>query len=306
MIGIVTNPRARGLIRDRHLTQRLREVVGPWGSVRETRSPAELEGALQEFRSLGIDVLSTCGGDGTNLSVLSEAARCFPPGELPKLLFLRGGTVNTAANELGIHGHPEEILGRFMRRYRQRLPLPTVERELLGVQSRRGFLFGAGMASRFFEAYYGGPWGGVVWAGVLAARIIGSAFVGGGFARWVFDPIEAEVVADGVRLPHDRFSLIIAGTIANAGLGFKPTYRAPLHPGRFQLIASGLMPAQLAGNAARCVRGTRLEGQPHFDLVCREARIALARPQTYTFDGDLFRGTEVTITAGPRIAVVTA
>ena len=303
MIGIVTNPKARGLRRDRHLTRRLREIVGPWGQVREAPSRAGLGEVIREYRDLGVDVLGTCGGDGTNLAVLSEAVRAFRPGELPTFLFLRGGTVNTAANELGIRGHPEEILGRLMRRYRRRLPLPTVQRGLLGVQSRHGFLFGAGMAGRFFEAYYGGPVGGVAWASVLAARIIGSAFIGGGFARWIFDPLEAEIVADGVRLPHGRFSLIIAGTIANAGLGFKPTYRAPEHADRFQLIASGLTPARLAANTARCLRGTKLEGEPHFDLVCQEARIGFARPQTYTFDGDLFRDGQVTIVAGPRISV---
>ena len=83
--------------------------------------------------------------------------------------------------------------------------------------------------------------------------------------------------------------LIVAGTIANAGLGFKPTYRGNAVPGRLHLVATGLGPAELARNAVRCLLGRRLKGRPHYDLLAAEVRIRFARPQTYTFDGDLFR-----------------
>jgi diacylglycerol kinase family enzyme len=305
MIGIVTNPNALGLVRDRHLASRLRAIVGDAGAVRETHTPADLTAAVRRFAAEGADVIGTCGGDGTNLSVLSEAVRRFPRDRLPRFLILRGGTVNTAANELGIDGHPEEILERFVELYTHRLPVPGKERDLLGVGGLHGFLFGAGMAGRFFEAYYGGPVTGVPWASVLATRIIASAFLNGHFARWIFNPVEAEIVADGHQLPLERFTLIVAGTILNAGLGFKPTYRGDAEPGRLHLIATGLSPARLASNAVRCLRGKKLKGHPHFDVLARAVRIRFARPQTYTFDGDLFRASEVTLRTGPRITFLT-
>ncbi|HEY3355335.1 MAG TPA: diacylglycerol kinase family protein [Polyangia bacterium] len=305
MIGIVTNPNALGLVRDRHLAARLRVIARDVGIVRETHTPADLRAAVQEFRRLGIGILATCGGDGTNLSVLSEAVRVFPPGALPRVLILRGGTVNTVASELGLSGHPEEILARCVALHRRDQLMPATQRNLLRVGEQHGFLFGAGMAGRFFEAYYGGPITGVAWASVLAARIIGSAFLNGTFAQWIFHPVEAEITADGHRLPIDRFTLIVAATIASAGLGFKPTYLGNAAPGRLHLIASGLSPAELAANAPRCLLGRRLKGRPHCDLLAEEVRIRFARPETYTFDGDLFRAREVVLRAGPRVTFLT-
>ncbi|MBI5479625.1 MAG: hypothetical protein HY906_12250 [Deltaproteobacteria bacterium] len=304
MIGIVTNPNANGRARDRGLAARLRDIAGADGRVFETRTLAEAGEAVAACAGLGVDTIGICGGDGTGLAVLSEVTARFPAGGLPRVLPLPGGRVNTVAADLGVQGTPEQILGRFVRRLRRGETVPGVERDLLGVGARRGFLFGAGMAGRFFEAYYGGPGPGVAWAGVLAARIFLSSLVSGSFGRMVFAPVEAEIVADGERLPHDRFSLILAGAIASAGLGFRPTYRAGTVPGRIHLVATGLTPAQLAWNTPRVRRGEPLVGAPHFDLLAREARIRFACPQPHVVDGDLFRAAEVLLRAGPRVTIL--
>jgi diacylglycerol kinase (ATP) len=301
MIGVITNPNARGRTRDLGLVARMRRVVGSDGRVYETHGLAELAEVVRELRDLGVDTIATCGGDGTNLAVLSAVAACFPAERLPRYLMLRGGTMNTAAAELGVPGHPEQILERFVRGRRCGATVATRVRDLLGVGARYGFLFGAGMAGRFFETYYGGPVIGLTWASVLAARIAGSSLVGGSFARWVFEAVEAEIVVDGERLALDRVRLVVAGAVANAGLGFRPTYRAGTVPGRFHLMATGLSPARLALSIPRVVAGLPLRGQPHSDRLAAEVRIRFAQPQTYTLDGDLFRDTEVVLRSGPRV-----
>jgi diacylglycerol kinase family enzyme len=304
MIGIITNPNAAGRSRDRRLAARLRAIVGADGRVFETRTLDAMSEAVAACRDLGVETIGVCGGDGTGLAVLSEVVARFPAARLPRILLLPGGRVNTVAADLGVAGTPEQLLGRFVRGRRSGAVVPGVERDLLGVGPRRGFLFGAGMAGRFFEAYYGGPGPGVVWAGVLAARIFLSSLVSGSFGRRVFAPVEAEIVADGEPVPHDRFSLILAGAIASAGLGFRPTYRAGTVPGTFHLFATGMTPARLAWNTPRVRRGERLQGSPHFDLLVREASIRFAAPQPYVVDGDLFRDTEVLLQAGPRVTIL--
>ena len=67
-IGVIINPNARGVARDRGLAARLRTVVGRDGEVVETYSPAQLAAAIDRFAARGCDLVASCGGDGTNLT----------------------------------------------------------------------------------------------------------------------------------------------------------------------------------------------------------------------------------------------
>src|SRR5262249_40860469 len=77
VIGIITNPNALGLVRDKRLARRLADIVGNDGIVYETRTPEELRDAVRELHERRVDVLATCGGDGTNLSTLTEVVRTW-------------------------------------------------------------------------------------------------------------------------------------------------------------------------------------------------------------------------------------
>jgi len=301
MIGVILNPKAGRVARSPRLAERLREIVGNDGRVYETRDAQALHAAMLELRQRRAGVVGICGGDGTALWVMSEVAALFEPQQLPQVLFLPAGTVNTIAADMGVRGRAEDVLARYVERVRLGETVERVERDLLRVGERCGFLFGAGMGGRFFESYYGGPVPGIAWATVLAVRIFGSALVGGKFAGHLFAPVRAEVTVDGVRLPHDSFTLIVAGAVRNAGLGFKPTYRAGSVPGTFHLFASGLPPNVLARNARRVLRGEPLRGKPHFDLLAHEVQIRFAAEEPCVVDGDLFHETAVTLRAGPRV-----
>jgi len=383
VIGIITNPNALGLVRDKRLARRLADIVGPEGVVYETRTPEELRDAVRELHDRRVDVLATCGGDGTNLSTLTEIVRTWrglpsasvlaqaergddhpsgdgapadwpspgtwsapdaaaiaddnwpaepvdplrvgqspplrspnaptgqvPPAHhpadgLPQFAILRGGTVNTVANNLGVRGHPEEILARLVSRYRNRGSVPRVGVDLLEVNGRYGFLFGAAMPGRFFEAYYGGPATGVAWAGALAARAAASGLLRGSFARWMFEPLEIAIAVDGEAIAARAFTLVVAATVQNVGIGVRITYRAGTQPGRFHLIASSLPPSRLIGQAARVFTGRPLRGTPHTDTLAARASLRFAAPQTYTLDGDLFRADRVALACGPRIDILT-
>ena len=368
MIGIIANPNAKGVLKDRDLSRRLADIVGADGIVYETRTPDDLKGAMREFRRRGVKILATCGGDGTNLTTLSEmvkvwqakqvrksngvAAHADPPAEpaivevemspaevsspigiwqartsrnatslprpplieneylapppepLPMVAILRGGTVNTVAHNIGLKGRPDEILARVVEQYRSGQEIPHSDLDLLEVNSMYGFLFGACMPGRFFEAYYGGPTTGATWASVLAMRTVASAVARGAFAKWMFSPIPAQVTVDGRPLDSQAFTLLVAATVQNVGIGVRVPYRAGTVPGRFHLVASSLPMMNLVGQFARVFAGRPLRGEPHTDTLAKKAEIKFEETQTYTLDGDLFRAERIQLAAGPRVSIL--
>jgi len=89
----------------------------------------------EDFRHLDIDVLGISGGDGTNHVTITGFLDVYgseqggggtTPTPLPQIAFLRGGTMNTVANSVGIqHGKPEGLLSRLARAYAERATLPS-------------------------------------------------------------------------------------------------------------------------------------------------------------------------------------
>jgi diacylglycerol kinase family enzyme len=304
MIGVIVNPNAHGVIRDPGVRERLREVLGSDGEVVETRAPDELEATIDRFARMGCDLVANCGGDGTNLSTLTALTRRHGADAMPRFAILRGGTVNTVAENLGIRGRPEQILARIVARRRARQPPIEAGQDLLEVNGMHGFLFAAAMGARFLEAYYGGPVLGAAWASALAVRTIASSLVRGSFARWLFDPIAVELDADGERLPIRGVRLLLASVIPSVGIGMKVTWRGGTRPNRFHLVASAISTTKMALQLDRVLAGRPLDGAPHVDRLAERVDVRFSTAETFTLDGELFREREVRIRVGPRIWVV--
>src|SRR5580704_17382124 len=124
-IGVVLNPRSRRNLRDPKAALRLARTLGDHGVVRQVDSIEDLHRTAEDFRHLDIDVLGISGGDGTNHVTITgfldvygngKVADSAAPALLPQIAFLRGGTMNTVANSVGIqHGKPEGLLSRLAR-----------------------------------------------------------------------------------------------------------------------------------------------------------------------------------------------
>src|SRR5580698_3370890 len=166
-IGVVLNPRSRRNLRDPDAALRLARALGDHGVVREVHSLDDLHRTAEDFKRLQIDVLGNSGGDGTNHVTITGFLSVYAPNPLPQLAFLRGGTMNTVANSVGIRrGRPEGVLGRVIRAYAERAvrPLANVERHVMRIGppgSRTdmsgvncGFLFGTGVVHGFLSEYY--------------------------------------------------------------------------------------------------------------------------------------------------------
>ena len=301
-LAVVLNPNALGVRRTPGLAERLRTVAAGAGEVVVTRTPGELAAAARRFAAAGVDVVAACGGDGTNLSIVTELVRAYGRDRLPAFAILRGGTVNTIAQNLGIHGRPDEILARLVAASRNG-GLHTVGQDLLEVNGLYGFLFASLMGARFLEAYYGGIHPGVVSAALLTARTVVSSFIQGRMARWLFAPVAVTLTVDGETLPTESYRLLVASTVPDVGMGFRVPWQAGRQPGRFHLVASGLSTTSMALQLPRVFTGKPLRGAPHLDRLATRVHVRFAAPQTYTLDGDLFRAADVELVTGPRLSI---
>lgn len=302
-IGIILNPHSRSNRKNPERITRLGFIVGDKGSCRQTHDVLDIPEIIHEFKEKRIDILGISGGDGTNHCTLTTMIKEYGDVPLPKIAFLRGGTMNAIANILGIHGSPEQILSNLILKYHEEEEFETTEVDLIEINGRYGFLFGNGLVSRFIELYYKNK-GGPAHAFVLLMKVIGTALFGTQLIRDLCERFNARVVVDGVEWGYKNFVFIGAGTVESFNFGFRPLYRARKNPGLFQIIGGSGTPLQILGTFPMILM-SRLS-QKHFeDSVCKEADIYLDEPQSYMFDGDMQEPTtHIKIKTGPRLTII--
>ena len=223
---------------------------------------------------------------------------------LPTIGFLPGGTVSTVARNWGLRGDSgvyarslveDAVVGRATLTER-----PTLRVRDDNGGDRVGFIFGAGLVARFFDAYYDAPELGYAAAARLVARIFAGTFTGGTLATKVLTPGPARIFVDGaLQTPH-AWSLIAASVVRDLGLHMHLLYRAAESHERFHIVASPLPPRQLSPQVWRVLWGRPLRGRGHVDALATEVRVEMGNGcSTYVLDGDRIQASRVTLTAGP-------
>lgn len=307
-IGVVVNPKARRHRRDPNATGRLRVALGAQGLVREAADLDELAQIASEFRDARLDVLAIGGGDGTNTVTLTVFARIYGPAPLPALALLRGGTMNTVANGLGVARlSPDALLRRIAHAARDGQPLHTEERATIDVGGRLGFLFGTGVFRSFLDEYYAaGADPTPVTAATTLARMASSVAVQGPLAKRLVSPVELRVDADGADWGAGPYLTVAAGTIDQVGLGFRPFHRAFDRTDAFHLLALRASPMEAVRLLPRFHRGEPLlDGFGREDLV-RDVLLTPAEDTVrYMVDGDLLETSgPLRLSAGPCVRIV--
>src|SRR5258708_7475668 len=97
--------------------ERLAYILGDRGPFAKTQTIADIDRLAEEFKQRGVEILGLNGGDGTNHVTLSALIRVYGNAPLPKIAFLRGGTMNTIANACGIEGTPQTLLWNLIEKY---------------------------------------------------------------------------------------------------------------------------------------------------------------------------------------------
>lgn len=309
-IGIVFNPRAGQNKRDPEASERLARRLGDRGVVAAPRSVDELHRVAESFERQRIDVLGISGGDGTNHVTLTGFRRVYGERALPTVALLRGGTMNTVANAVGVpHERSERLVERLLKLTSERpTALGVLERDTVDVGGNLGFLFGTGVVQGFLKAYYdtGAP---SPWTAVKTlSRTVASAFVQGPLIREMAAPVRAVVtLADGTVWPERDYLSVAGGTIAEIGLGFRPFHRFDEAPGTLHLLGIHSGPVGFALDLPRIFAARGMQPHKCLDAVTAGCTVRVtAGASRYMLDGDLFEGDgELRVAIGPRVRIAT-
>ena len=338
-IGVIFNPRSGRNLRDPQAARRLSLALGDHGVVREAGSIDQLYRVAEDFRTQKIDVLGISGGDGTNGVTITGFLDVYQSTALPQIAFLRGGTMNTVANSVGVRrGRPEGLLGRLIQAYVERSsrPLRDVERHVLKLRGERslksalqalkdsapasvaapplaekyGFIFGTGVVCGYLAEYYGAgkPPNPVIAAKTLL-RSVGSAIVSGDMIRRMAEPFRGTVELDDGTIWEQRDYLAVAGgTIDQIGLNFRPFHRYAERPGAFHVLGIHTSPMGFVSQMLRVWRAQPMRPGHAFSATTTSVIIRSApsnSPMRYMVDGDLHEcDGPLHVSIGPRVRIV--
>ncbi len=304
-IGIINNPHSRQNRRFPDRMESLGYIVGTQGESVATRRVADINQMARLFKEREVDILGINGGDGSNHLTLTAFIQEYRDTPLPKIAFLRGGTMNTISNACGIKGTQTGLLMNLTDKYRKNIPFETTFRDTIKIDGRYGFIFGNGLICNFLEAYYRqgntSPWS----AFRMFNRVIASALTRGSLVRKMFEPIRARVTVDGMKWERCAYTAIAASTIHEIGLGFKPFFRCEERPGTFHILGFIAKPAGLVLALPKFRMGSKISSKKVRESIAKHAVIESDRVWKYTLDGDIHKADrKLELSLGPRLEII--
>lgn len=287
----------------------------------ETSSMAELDAAADDLAREVPEAIVLAGGDGSYMAGITALVRAFAAagrseGALPAIALAPGGTVSTVARNWGFRGgglfsrgeaEPATYAARLLDAVSAGRATET-SRPSLRVKDdgaeRVGFIFGAGLVSRFFEVYDEEGARGYRGAASIVARVFAGSFSRGALAERVLTPVPCILEVDGVRTKEDRASLVCASVVRDLGIGMRLLYRAAEESERFHVVATPLGPAKLGPQMPLVLAGRPLLGAGNVDTLARKLELRFEGGGAYVLDGELLRTDRVVVTAGPVLRIL--
>ena len=322
-VVVVVNRRARRLeaVAGVHALLGVLRERRPDVRVLETHSMAELDAAAEDLAREVPDAVVLAGGDGSYMAGITALARAFVAAgrsedALPAIALAPGGTVSTVARNWGFRGgglfsrgeteaarYAERLLDAVSRGRAQATLRPTLRAKDDDAE-RVGFIFGAGLVSRFFEVYDEEGARGYRGAVSIVARIFAGSLSHGALATRVLTPVPCVLVIDGVRAKEERASLVCASVVRDLGIGMRLLYRAAEEHDRFHVVATPLGPAALGPQLPLVLAGRPLLGAGNVDTLARRLELRFEGGGAYVLDGELLRTEGVVVTAGPVLRIL--
>ena len=337
-IGVITNPNSRKNRNRPDRAERLQRIVGDIGEVHKTESIDAIKPVLRDFLRKRARYWVADGGDGAlhwmlrmGMEVLQEDEFIGKPINLPMALPTKGGTIDFVANNVGIQGDAEGILGSLRDSVERGTYIEEQEVDSMvidGIQIKDGvetpfrtygFASAAGgIGQRFYSKYYADPDPNprtivkVVANTVASAPIALSPLSKLPFGRWssyakeVFEPTPCRVWLDGMRLPGDSFTGVhVASMSINLGNVLRFFGKADT-PGLMNAIVGTPSPWAIIRNIPRMARGEEMKGTNVLDRPCREMTVEAVNEELLApiIDGEYYRNVKkVTFRVGPRVRI---
>jgi diacylglycerol kinase (ATP) len=310
-IGIITNPHSKLNKRFPERQKLLGYIVGEHGKLELTNSLDDLSTAAEKFRDRDIEVLGINGGDGTINRTLTAIIRAYGSQKpLPKILILRGGTINVLAENIGVSGSPEAILVRYIESL-SGLRLSRVEEyKTLRVGNHYGFLFGNGMVANYLSEFYKNKTGplGAVWL------VIKIHFWFLWNRKRYFDIVKDrgfEIVLNNELSTKqtERNVAMMASTVERMPLGPRLFPLARMSKDQFQFFSLSFSANSVVWRLPFAFFSNK-EGQAFGKTSKLVSSLSLTttdhEPQMYTLDGELFTAQDgkLEISLGPSVQLI--
>jgi diacylglycerol kinase (ATP) len=304
-VGVIINPHARGVKKmNIDPLQFFTGISEGYADIRVTNSIAEIDPVIKDFKKMGIPYVAVCGGDGTHHHILSRFINIYKKDPIPPILHLRAGTMNTQPRTLNLKGKPDQLLKRLIALLKVNGNPKIFIRDTIRVDDRFCFIFGIGMTANFLAEYYKGEGTGPK----KAVKTIGKAIRGVVFGADVgalFDRLDCKVVVDGNLVPHNDFIAVIAATVDDVGIGFKPMHRAYEKDGTFHILSVGCEPGVIVKNIVNIKTGKPVCHPLVFDSIGKKVEITSNKKMLYTMDGDMYEAERKLVAEiGPRVKLV--
>lgn len=153
-VGIISNPFAKIIKQNPEYNTRLWYTLAHSGQIEVTHTIEQLDQVCQEFFARKINLVGIVGGDGSISLVLSALYKAYGPNQLPKILLLKGGTINFLAKNLNIKTEALTCLEDTLKLIHKKQVLNEAILSTLHVNGRLGFIFANGIATSFLEEFY--------------------------------------------------------------------------------------------------------------------------------------------------------
>ena len=301
---VIFNPNAQKGKLGRKCFQYVEELMDGVGELIVTETLDDLPRAISRLRERPVDVLGLCGGDGTFSLTLSQYFSQIGTDSIPKVLFLRGGTMNAILSHFNHRVNLRKALKNLVEKKQEGGSFETVGVDMLKMNGHYGFTAGMMMPANLVAAYHAGGDLGLNKAIRVTTRLIASAMVEGDFSREMFSARSVRLWVDGRESPQKVFSVILASTINYVGLGFRPFHQAGTKSGHFHVLATDEKPSKLVGKIGNLLRSEPIHGVNIVDELARSVRVESPDTLNILLDGEFFESSTVEISTGPRIEIV--
>lgn len=339
-IGVITNPNSRKNKNRPNRAKELQAVVGEMGEVHATDSVESIKPILREFLRRRARYWVADGGDGAlhwmmrmGFEVLEEDEFRCNGYELPLTVPTNGGTINYAAQNVGIKGNAESILRALRTSLETGTHIEEVEVDSMliegievtenGEESFRTYGFGSaagGIGQRFYAKYYShedpNPRTIVKVLGTTIAsmpiamtplrKLPGMPKALRTYARDMFKPTECRVTLDGMVLPHDAYTGVHIASMSINLAGLFQLFSKADEAGKLHALVGAPSPLAMVGNIPNMYLGKQLRGRKVIDRACREMIIEATGDELLEpiIDGEYYRNVKsLSFKVGPRVRI---
>lgn len=309
-LGIISNPFAK-LIKCRpDYNTKLWYALKNYGQFEITRNLNELRAVCLEFAERNINLVGILGGDGSIGLVLSYLKQAYGTKPLPKILILKGGTINFLAANLGITDSPLATLTQVLTFIKQNRSFSEVSIPTLQIDNHIGFLFANGIAATFLEDFYRNKTNSIGAICKLSSYFMDGIFAGkinGNFVKNISAhpmSIQLSYENDFAHEPKKNpYYVVFASTVPKMPFGlsfFKKIARGETQAEMIAFEQKRKSPMQIAFQILMNRHIEKIEGAQ--SLAFTTATIHCKNQALYSLDGELFhtQNDEIKIESGPE------